>query len=46
MVVAESREEVLEILKGDIYTRTGVWDLDKIQIWPVSLFFQRTRPRS
>ena len=36
VVVAESREEILEILKGDIYTRSGVWDMDKIQIWPVS----------
>jgi hypothetical protein len=27
---ASSREEVLEILKNDIYTKSGVWDLEKV----------------
>ena len=27
---ASSKEEVLEILKGDIYAREGVWDLEKV----------------
>lgn len=30
MTYAASREEVLEQLKGDIYTTTGVWDLSKV----------------
>ncbi|KAI1188649.1 hypothetical protein F5B17DRAFT_394746 [Nemania serpens] len=32
--VASSKEEVLEKLSKDIYTTSGVWDLDNVQIWP------------
>ncbi|KAI1817348.1 hypothetical protein GGS20DRAFT_582486 [Poronia punctata] len=32
--VAESKEEVLEVLKKDIYATSGVWDLENAQIWP------------
>jgi hypothetical protein len=31
---AETKEEVLESIKSDIYTKSGVWDTSKIQIWP------------
>ncbi|ODV81005.1 uncharacterized protein CANTADRAFT_88910 [Suhomyces tanzawaensis NRRL Y-17324] len=34
-VVANSREEVLEFLKTDIYAQVGVWDLDSVLIHPV-----------
>lgn len=34
---AESKEEVLEALKRDIYCTSGVWDWDRVQIHPVSL---------
>jgi uncharacterized protein YciI len=34
IVFAESKEEAMEIVKNDIYTTSGVWNLDKIQIWP------------
>jgi uncharacterized protein len=34
IVVASTKEEVMELLAGDIYTRSGVWDLDKVQVWP------------
>ncbi|KAI9163013.1 Aspercryptin biosynthesis cluster protein B [Paramyrothecium foliicola] len=27
--VAESKEEVIETLKQDVYCKTGVWDMDK-----------------
>ena len=30
MTYAASREEVLEQLKGDIYSKSGVWDLSKV----------------
>ena len=33
---AASKDELLQVLKDDIYTRSGVWDLDKVQILPVS----------
>ena len=36
VIDAASREEVLEFLKKDIYTETGVWDIEKVQMWPVS----------
>jgi hypothetical protein len=29
---AENKEEVIEHLKGDIYARSGVWDVDNVSI--------------
>ncbi|KAI4597358.1 hypothetical protein KJ359_004464 [Pestalotiopsis sp. 9143b] len=40
VMVAESREECKEILSKDIYTTSGVWDIDNAQIWPVKLAFR------
>ena len=34
LIVASSKEEVIEKLKSDIYGTSGVWDVDKAQIWP------------
>ncbi|KAH0358622.1 hypothetical protein KCU89_g19500, partial [Aureobasidium melanogenum] len=34
MAVASSKEEVLEKIKKDVYAGQGVWDMDKIQIFP------------
>jgi len=31
---AESKEEVIDAIKKDIYAESEVWDLSKIQIWP------------
>ena len=36
LVQADSREEVLQALRRDIYSKNGVWDLEKVQIYPVS----------
>jgi len=36
LATASSKEEVLEVLRRDIYTREGVWDLEKVEIIPVS----------
>lgn len=33
---AESKEAVLEALKEDTYSKSGVWDWEKVQIHPVS----------
>lgn len=30
IAVAESKEEILEILKNDVYVKEGVWDLSKV----------------
>lgn len=35
LAVAESEAEVREILSKDIYTTSGVWDLENAQIIPV-----------
>jgi hypothetical protein len=32
--VAETKKQVLERMRIDIYTTSGVWDMDKVQIWP------------
>ncbi|KAI0206932.1 hypothetical protein F4808DRAFT_454843 [Astrocystis sublimbata] len=32
--VASTKEEVLEVLRKDIYATTDVWDVDNAQIWP------------
>lgn len=37
LATAESREEVLEELKRDVYFKEGVWDRDRVEIMPVSL---------
>lgn len=34
IMVANSQEEVLKRLRSDIYTSSGVWDIDKVQIFP------------
>jgi uncharacterized protein len=35
----ENVEEAWAIIRADPYAVNGVWDLDKIQIFPVSAFF-------
>ncbi|RDL37813.1 Uncharacterized protein BP5553_05246 [Venustampulla echinocandica] len=37
---ASSKEEVMEALKKDIYAQSGVWDLNKIQIYPFKCAFR------
>lgn len=38
---AENVEEVREIINKDIYATSGVWDLEKVQIFPVSYYSRR-----
>ncbi len=37
VAVAESREEALKIVKEDVYSTQGVWDVEKLQIYPVGV---------
>lgn len=30
MVLASSKEEVIDLLKDDVYVKSGVWDLEKV----------------
>lgn len=39
-VLADTREEVVELLKNDVYASSGVWDVEKAQIWPAVLAFR------
>lgn len=34
IVVAESKDEVLDMLRRDIYTESGVWDVEKVRFFP------------
>lgn len=38
MVLAETKEEAEALLRNDIYTKSGVWDMDKAQIIPVCVY--------
>lgn len=31
VVVASSRQEVIDMLKDDVYVKSGVWDLEKVR---------------
>lgn len=35
MVVAEDEAEVHRLLENDVYSRNGVWDLERTEIIPV-----------
>ncbi|TKA66303.1 hypothetical protein B0A49_06944 [Cryomyces minteri] len=34
LAYAESKEEVVQMLKNDIYSKKDVWDWEKVQIYP------------
>ncbi|CAJ0546459.1 Ff.00g010860.m01.CDS01 [Fusarium sp. VM40] len=38
---AKSEEEIIAVLKADIYARSGVWDLDKIKFIPFKCVYRR-----
>ena len=40
IAVAETKEEVLEKLRKDVYATSGVWDVDNAQIWPFRSAFR------
>ncbi|KAK3352003.1 hypothetical protein B0H65DRAFT_142492 [Neurospora tetraspora] len=40
VLLAESREEVIQILKEDVYAQKGVWDVDNAQMWPFKCAFR------
>lgn len=39
--VVDTIEEVWELLRNDPYAKTGIWDLEKTQIFPVSCIMSR-----
>lgn len=36
-LVANSREEIIEFLKKDVYYREGIWDIDNVVINPIGV---------
>lgn len=40
MIVAESKQAVIDLIKDDIYVKSGVWDLEKAMIWPAKIAFR------
>ncbi|KAM0668215.1 hypothetical protein ACQRIU_001777 [Beauveria bassiana] len=43
VVEAESKEAVLEQLKDDVYVTSGVWDLEKAQVFPFICAFRSAK---
>jgi uncharacterized protein YciI len=37
---ARSREEIIEFISKDIYVKEGVWDVEKVQMWPLKAAFR------
>lgn len=44
IIEADSKEECVEALKEDIYSKSGVWDVDGALIMPMKLAFVRPLP--
>ncbi|KAL1864172.1 hypothetical protein VTK73DRAFT_6107 [Phialemonium thermophilum] len=40
ITIAENKEEILDVLRNDVYAKHGVWDLDKVQMWPLKCAFR------
>ncbi|KAK3377713.1 hypothetical protein B0H63DRAFT_477783 [Podospora didyma] len=40
IIVAESKEEILATLRNDVYAKSGVWDVDNAQMWPMISAFR------
>ena len=34
IALANTKEEILDVLNRDVYAQEGVWDLERVQIWP------------
>jgi hypothetical protein len=34
VAVATTKEEVIEVLRNDVYFKGGAWDMNRVQIWP------------
>lgn len=43
-MMAESREEIIEILKNDVYYKAGIWDLDSVIANPVGIACRIGKP--
>lgn len=44
VVLASTKEEVMGMIKDDVYVSAGVWDLEKVSMWPLKLAFMKEHP--
>ncbi|KAK4456953.1 hypothetical protein QBC42DRAFT_280207 [Cladorrhinum samala] len=44
VILAESREEIKEALRKDVYAKEGVWDVENAQMWPLLCAFRYPVP--
>jgi len=40
IVTAASKEDIVAQLERDVYAKNGVWDLEKVQMWPLKTAFR------
>ncbi|KAK4121330.1 hypothetical protein N657DRAFT_665613 [Parathielavia appendiculata] len=40
VMLASSREEIKEVLRQDVYAKSGVWDVENAQMWPLLCAFR------
>lgn len=43
-LMAESKEEIVEFLKTDIYYQSGIWDIDSVVAYPVGIAVRMSKP--
>ncbi|KAG7289772.1 hypothetical protein NEMBOFW57_006148 [Staphylotrichum longicolle] len=43
VVQATTRDEVMDILRKDVYVAAGVWDVENAQIWPFLCAFRHPK---
>lgn len=42
-IIADSKEEVLEILSQDVYAKEGIWDLNNVLIYPTGVAYRKAK---
>jgi uncharacterized protein YciI len=43
VIQASSREEIKEVLRQDVYAKSGVWDVENAQMWPFLCAFRNQK---
>ena len=40
-LIANSKEEVIEFLKNDIFGKSGIWDIDSVVVHPLGVAYRK-----
>lgn len=43
-LMADSREDIIEFLKKDIFAKEGIWDLDTVVAYPIGIACRVAKP--